>query len=70
LPKLPTKHLFGNHHSAKLNSMNELINTVVVTGGALGLGQALVSKQSAIGVYVIVLDRHDQWENHLSRWWL
>jgi len=50
--------------------MNELINTVVVTGGALGLGQALVSKQSAIGVYVIVLYRHDQWENHLSRWWL
>jgi short-subunit dehydrogenase involved in D-alanine esterification of teichoic acids len=50
--------------------MNELINTVVVTGGALGLDQALVSKQSAIGVYVIVLDRHDQWENHLSRWWL
>jgi NAD(P)-dependent dehydrogenase (short-subunit alcohol dehydrogenase family) len=39
--------------------MNQLINTAVVTGGASGLGQALVSKLNASGVKVTVLDRHD-----------
>ena len=39
--------------------MNELINTAVVTGGASGLGQALVSKLSASGVKVTVLDRQE-----------
>jgi 3-hydroxyacyl-CoA dehydrogenase/3-hydroxy-2-methylbutyryl-CoA dehydrogenase len=56
---LPTNHLFGCVHSAKLTSMNELINTAVVTGGASGLGQALVSKLSESGFKVTVLDRHD-----------
>ena len=56
---LPTNHLFGCVHSAKLISMNELINTAVVTGGASGLGQALVSKLSESGFKVTVLDRHD-----------
>ena len=39
--------------------MNEFINTGLVTGGASGLGKALISKLSSIGMHATVLDRHD-----------